>query len=333
MLKISLKNTYRTHKSILVYMILLMICAGIVCDISIFRFIAIRQESLVIQENADYVVVYNSENQTEAANAVQQMLAKYEKDFDSVYSVLEHAPAMRAYYYGQDVVISAGNVPKNDHEIAIGYESAAHGKAIGDTITVWDSAFTISGIRPNRDFDEVLPSNVPAGTNMQELHFNFDHLLSRSKEKRVCETLFELFPDKELVVPERGNIYEGLLYNLRLAIMIAGIAACNLMFIFSYLIRKKKSLYSIFSICGKAKGRIVCNALAELMIYVVSSNAIGNALYYFLLYDKSIPGEYHLVQGLCISLAISVVLCLAVSLPTIMVVLSRQVLKENDAHV
>ncbi|MEG0546591.1 MAG: hypothetical protein RR552_05320 [Oscillospiraceae bacterium] len=333
MLKISFKNTIKKHKIILLCMVLLMVSAAFVCSLSVFQFNDIKQDTLMHGKDASvFVVHFNEAVDSNMYENIKSVISKYSYDLNKVYSVTNNTPSLHSYYFGDDYV-NAGNPPQNDNEIVIGNVTAAKGCSIGDVLQIGEKSYTVCGIRAAREYDEVLPSGLEKGTKISEMQFKWGYSLPSYKVAQISKYMADMFEGKKIDVPEEVNVLDGMFFELRTAILIAGIAVCNLIFIFSYLMNQKKSLYSVFRICGAGSIRIATTAFIELLIYAIVGSAFGDLLYLLLLYEKQTASKAFLLEGLAISFGISVFLCVVISIPILAVTFFKDLLREEDTNV
>lgn len=332
MLKLSIKNSVRRHGALILCMIILTACAVFACDIAVFSFNSVQQNRLKISNATDYQVTMNEPMSSGVSDKVNKILSELSDTPETVYAVVYGETEIRAFFCGSDVY-SAGRPPKTADEVLIGNRTKSLGYGVGDKVEIGGKEFTVCGVRPMRRYDEILPQAIDGNYELSELHFQWDRVLSGRKSARFTAELTKVFEDKEIIAPEDANLFDGILFELRTSAWIAGIASCNLIFIFCYLLRSKGSVYSVLYIFGAKKRYIFRVAVSELLIYAVTGGALGNLLFILLLYPKQTDAEDFILQGLSVSFIFSIVICLAVALPIIGVNISKQLLREEDNYV
>ncbi len=317
MLIFNLKNTFRHHKKLLICMMVLSVCSVLVCDIGVFSFNTQRQTALKYDEATEYSVIVNEDfDEKRFFDKINSIIEKYGKGLDSVYITLSTDTPVNAYYKGNDV-FSAGNLPQSNSQIMIGAKSKSVGYGVGDTLNNSLGTFTVCGIRPMREYDEVLPSAIPEGTRIYAVKFRWNYVLSNRKSVQFQKQLSEIFPQKRIISPVNSNLTEGLLLSLRSAIGISGIAVCNIILVFSFLIKIKRDIYSVLYICGSSKKRICISAALELLIYIALGGTVGHIVFYAFLLDFQSAYENFILQGFIISYAVCIVLCVVAVMPVL----------------
>ncbi len=332
MLKLSIKNSVRRHGALILCIIILTACAVFACDIAVFSFNSAQQNRMKMSNATDYQVVMDEPMSGGVSDKVNKILSELSDTPETVYAVVYGETEIRAFFCGSDVY-SAGRPPKTADEVLIGNRTKSLGYDVGDKVEIGGKEFTVCGVRPMRQYDEILPQAIDVDSELSELHFQWDRVLSGRKSARFTAELKKVFADKEIIVPEDANLLDGILFELRTSAWIAGIASCNLIFIFCYLLRSKGSVYSVLYIFGAKKRYVFRVAVSELLIYAVTGGAVGNLLFMLLLYPKQTDAEDFILQGLSVSFIFSIVICLAVALPVIGVNISKQLLREEDNYV
>lgn len=317
MLIFNLKNTFRHHKKLLICMMVLSVCSVLVCDIGVFSFNTQRQTALKYDKATEYSVIVNEDfDEKRFFDKINSIIEKYGKGLESVYITLSTDTPVNAYYKGNDV-FSAGNLPQSDSQIMIGAKSKSVGYGVGDTLNNSLGTFTVCGIRPMREYDEVLPSAIPEGTRIYAVKFRWNYVLSNRKSVQFQKQLSETFPQKRIISPVSSDLTEGLLLSLRSAIGISGIAVCNIILVFSFLIKIKRDIYSVLYICGSSKKRICISAALELLIYIILGGAVGHIVFYAFFLNYQSAYEQFVLQGFFISYAISIILCAVAVFPVL----------------
>lgn len=317
MLMFNLKNTFRHHKGLLACMVVLSVCSVLVCDIGVFSFNSQRQTVLKYDKATEYSVIVN-ENFDEKYffNKINSVIDKHGKGLESVYITLKEDTPIYVYYKGNDV-FSSGDLPQNNSQIMIGAKSKSVGYGIGDTLNNSLGTFMVCGIRPMREYDELLPSAIPDGTMIYAVSFRWNYVLSGRKSVQFQKQLSEMFPQKKIITPISSDITEGLLLSLRSAIAISGIAVCNIMIVFSFLIKMKRDIYSVLYVCGSSKKRICISAAFELLVYIILGGTIGHIVFYLFFLNYQTAYEQFVLRGFLISYAISIVLCTVAVFPVL----------------
>ncbi len=268
-------------------------------------------------EATEYSVIINEDfDEKRFFGKINSIIEKYGKGLDSVYITLSTDTPVNAYYKGNDV-FSAGNLPQTDSQILIGAKTKAKGNEVGSVVSNSLGEFTVCGIRPMREYDEILPSAVPRDAQVNSVRFRWNYVLSARKSAQFQKQLAETFPQKRIIAPESSDLTQGLLLSLRSSIVISGIAVCNLMLVFSFLIKIKREIYSVMYICGSSKKRIYISAALELLIYIVLGGTVGHIVFYAFLLDFQSAYENFILQGFIISYAVCIVLCAVAVMPVL----------------
>ena len=328
MLKCSIVSTLRHHRLLLLCMVFLMTCAAFSANIAVFQFNGTRQEALILGEDA---ADFTAEVYAPFSAALQKQTQTVLENNDSLTAVycVTGGDALRAYFRGGEA-FSAGARPQNPGEILIGAESKAEGYEIGDTLTRNGQSFTVCGVRPSASYDEILPEALDGYTQITELHFCRDYILSARAAARFAAELEQAFPGAQVTSPENSSLLTGLLYEIRTGVWIAGIAACNLLFIFCYILKQKKSVYAVFYLCGARRVQLAGLACAELLSYAALGGVLGGAAFWILLYPRQSSAAGFLWQGLSLSLAVCLVMSLLVALPALWRTFAANPLTEVD---
>lgn len=317
MLGFNLKNTIKHHKRLLICMMILSVCSVLVCDIGVFSFNTGRQNSLKYDRATEFTVLYNEDFDTKLlSDKISAITEKYGKSMNMIYITVEAENDIYAFYMGSDV-FSAGSLPQTDSQILIGAKTKAKGNEVGSVVSNSLGEFTVCGIRPMREYDEILPSAVPRGTQVNSVRFRWNYVLSARKSAQFQKQLEETFSQKMIIAPESYDLTQGLLLSLRSSIVISGIAVCNLMLAFSFLIKMKREIYSVLYLCGSSKKRIYISAALELLIYIVLGGTVGHIVFYAFLLDFQSAYENFILQGFIISYAVCIVLCAVAAMPVL----------------
>lgn len=330
MLKCSILSTLRHHRLLLLCMVFLMTCAAFAANIAVFQFNGARQEALILGENgADFTVeVYAPFSDT--LRKQTQTVLQNNNSLTAVYCVTD-GDALRAYFRGGEA-FSAGTRPQKSDEILIGRQTKAEGYEIGYKLTRNGQSFTICGVRPSASYDEVLPEALGENMQITELHFCRDYILSARASARFAAELEQAFPGAQVTSPENSSLLTGLLYEIRTGIWIVGIAACNLLFIFCYILKQKKSVYAVFYLCGARRVQLAGLACAELLSYAALGGVFGGAAFWLFLYPRQSSAAGFLWQGLFLSLAVCLVMSLLVALPALWRTFAANPLTEVDKN-
>lgn len=315
MLGFNLKNTIKHHKRLLICMIILSVCSVLVCDIGVFSFNTGRQNSLKYDRATEYTVLYNENFDAKLlSDKISTITEKYGKSIDMIYITVEAENDIYAFYKGSDV-FSAGNLPQTDSQILIGAKTKAKGYEVDSVVSNSLGDFTVCGIRPMREYDEILPSAVSQGTQVNSVRFRWNYVLSARKSAQFQKQLGEIFSQKRIIAPESSDITQGLLLSLRSSIVISGIAVCNIMLVFSFLIKMKREIYSVMYLCGSSKKRIYISAALELLVYIVLGGTVGHIVFYAFLLDFQSSYENFILQGFIISYVVCIILCAVAVMP------------------
>lgn len=315
MLKLSLKNTVNRHKGLIISMLILSVCSVLVCDIGVFSFNSQKQEVLKSQNETEFTVYYNGKFDNQLlSDKISEITNKYPKGLSTVYIKIESDPQVYLYYKGNDI-LNIGTLPKNESQIIIGSQTKSAGYEIGDVLTNDFGEFTVCGIRPMREYDEILPTALKSEVMISEICFKWDYVLSDYRNLKFKKLLNKTFNCTDIEVPQKIDLTQGLLLSMRSSVIICAIAVCNVMLSFSFLVKMKKHIYKIYYICGASKLRIYFNALAELMIYMIAGGTLGHLIYY-ILFSKTHTFYGGLgIFGFLISFAICICLCLITVTP------------------
>lgn len=315
MLGFNLKNTIKHHKRLLICMMILSVCSVLVCDIGVFSFNTGRQNSLKYDRATEYTVLYNENFDAKLLfDKISTITEKYGKSIDMIYITVEAENDIYAFYKGSDV-FSTGNLPQTDSQILIGAKTKAKDYEVDSVVSNSLGDFTVCGIRPMREYDEILPSAVPQGTQVNSVRFRWNYVLSARKSAQFQKQLGEIFSQKRIIAPESSDITQGLLLSLRSSIVISGIAVCNIMLVFSFLIKMKREIYSVMYLCGSSKKRIYISAALELLVYIVLGGTVGHIVFYTFFLDFQSSYENFILQGFIISYFVCIVLCAVAVMP------------------
>ena len=298
-------------------MVILSVCSVLVCDIGVFSFNSNRQDVLRSEKATEYSVLYGEGFDAKLlSDRINAITEKYGKSLERVYITVESENDVYAFYKGSDV-FSAGNLPQTDSQILIGAKTKTNGSEVGDLVSNSLGEFTVCGIRPMREYDEILPSAVPQGAQVNTVRFRWNYVLSARKSAQFQKQLEQVFPQKRIIAPESSDLTQGLLLSLRSSIVISGIAVCNLMLVFSFLIKMKREVYSVLYLCGSSKKRICISAALELLIYIVFGGAVGHIVFYEFLLEFQSAYDNFILQGFLISYAVSIILCAVAVMPVL----------------
>lgn len=330
MLKLSLSNTFKQHKFLMLFIIIIIICSVISCNISVFEFYKFKQERFIYMDAAaDFKVIFEEESQDSLKENVNKLIEKYNKDLTNIYIGSENN--VRAYCFGNEY-LSAGNQVSTDGEIILGTSSGIKDAAINKEVEFDGKLYNVCGIAPMRTYSEISVNDFLENYNVSEIRIRFNHIISPYKTNKVVKTLTEYFPNCSFELPNTENDYNGMLYNLRFAITIFIIASCNIIFVFGYLINKKKTIYSCFYICGYKSIQIILSTAAELISYIIMGNIIGDLIYYFLFLDKKHLSGFAL-SGFIIVFIIDLIISLIITIPSINISLHKKLLVEEEENV
>lgn len=331
MLTLNLKTTIKYHKTILCCMALLTVFSVFACNIAVFGFNEMRQSEMINIELASEFSVITGLPFKETVSVCERIIKDNSSKLDSVCLFQKGEPDVCVYLYGGDV-ISSGHGLKNADDIVIGNVTASKGFDIGDKIKLNSHEYTVCGVRAMRDYDEISHEGISPGSAVFCVYFRWNRVPSETKANKFEKYLYEQFGECEVTSPGSTDIFEGLLRELRTSFIVSGIAACNMVFLFRYLIGIKKNAYSVQFICGASPLRVTLCTLAELTIYSSFGCAAGDILFFLTLYGRQKSAQDFLFVGFAISFFVCIITGFVISFPFLIQTFRKNLLMQEEEN-
>ncbi len=127
---------------------------------------------------------------------------------------------------------------------------------------------------------------IEPDVEVEMVYFDFYIPPSSAQYNEIVDTFKAKFGDKMVLDPIEPFYQEDYwLYDtiIMVAVMIAIVAAVNIVILYHYILLKRRKTLAVFMLCGCTKSRAVAMYLAESMLLTVPMYALSAAFYHYLL--------------------------------------------------
>lgn len=178
--------------------------------------------------------------------------------------------------------LTSEEVKNGSNKIVLPFEMCYDYK-VGDTYSVNDKEYTIVGISLGNNF--ILPYNSIKNTD-EEINILFvtNDKLNKKEKNNLFKLIDECFEDYQIIKPinvyinySLSNVLEMILYVLLLFLGII-----NLVYLYSYILEKRKKQYAILRICGCTRLKGIAIYLCEILLIALISYVFAILLFKFI---------------------------------------------------
>ena len=172
------------------------------------------------------------------------------------------------------------------------YESPYQTLAVGDTITLGSTEYTVSSIKEKPmeppDISTILEINVNAVDDafiVQDVAFTLKKEVDQAGIARVSEAIKTAFGDMnpKIDVPEAPPLMEKQFNNMVyvLALIIILVVLLNVSRLYAYIMSTRRKALAVFSLCGAGKLKLFAVYMAEIVLMLLGSFLLGWAVFHF----------------------------------------------------
>lgn len=275
MILTSIRNFIKNQKLFFAIFIILQILAVISAQYSYLDNIQKENDWIIYVEEATIFKVEFSEDIkiSQLNSHIQKIQNNYRNKISSISIDIDDGN-LRAYYFGQNKVINYGKTEIFANDIIISTNTnISNGKQLGDVFETSAKKFNVTSLRTNAPYNEILLESVNDDFNINSLNITLSFLPKISQRMAFTEYLQELFPNGNVIEPNHRSSSTEAKFSSELtsSICLLLLTIVNIIFMFRYIILKRKKSYIIARLCGATKKQIFITTLTEYFIYCLTS--------------------------------------------------------------
>lgn len=282
MILTSIKSFIKTQKLLFTIFILLQILAVASAQYAYIGNTKIKNDWIIYVEEATCFTVEFEEpvRISQISSAAEKIKGDYNKKLTAI-SIDIPDGNLRAYYFGQNKVVSYGASAVSVNDIIISTDQhISSGKQLGGIFETNAAVFDVVGLRTNVLYNEILIQAVDNSFEIGSVNIMLSFLPTLSQKNEFCKYLQELFPDTIIIAPEERSGYTESYSSSQMLVnaMLLSLSVINIIFIFRYVIGKRRKMYFVSRLCGASKRQIFMITFAEYMVYCVFSCFIASLI-------------------------------------------------------
>lgn len=177
------------------------------------------------------------------------------------------------YRYNADEV-DMGEPLQNPNDILLDAAYAkAQGIAVGDTITVLNRSFTVSGLTlpdgSSKTAYQMAYDELEKSDTVYKLQVQSAKLPTNYEAEAFAALLGETFDNAAVIPPQPRNYTDEYGFDAQLSVSFSVLllVILNISFLYQYILMKRKNKFAVFSICGCKTAQAFWILLAEVLIY------------------------------------------------------------------
>lgn len=201
------------------------------------------------------------------------------------------------YRYNADEV-DMGRPLQNPNDILLDASYAkAHNIAVGDTVTVLNRPFTVSGLTLSDGTSKIVYQPgydaLEQSDTIYKLQVQTAKLPTKYEAEAFAALLGETFENAAVFPPQPRNYTDEYGFDAQLSVLlfVLLLVILNISFLYQYILMKRKNKFAIFSICGCKTVRAFWILLAEVLIYFLFHSGIAAAIWFGFLKNLLIREE------------------------------------------
>ncbi len=278
----SIKSFIRFQKPLFAVFIMLQVLALVFTQYAFLGNEKQQNDRLIYVENATLFTV-EFENDTvisDISDAVESLAGYNPEDLAAV-SVDIFNGNLRAYYFGQNKVVNYGTEFSSVDEVIASTDSEISSSAELNGISVFNGrTFKVVGMRTNVAYNEIPIDAVDDTFYINRINVVFSHLPKQSEKVNFTKYLQTLFPSASIAepAPRSAETEQRLSSQLLLTVALSFLTVVNILFIFRYVLTKRKKTYIIARLCGATKLKVFVLTLSEYLIYTLFSVCAATVL-------------------------------------------------------
>ncbi len=322
MILTSIKSFIKTQKLLFTIFILLQILAVASAQYAYIGNTKIKNDWIIYVEDATCFTVEFKEpvRISQISSAVEKTKGDYGEKLAAISIDILH-DNLRAYYFGQNRVVSYGSSADSVNDVIISTtQEISNGKKLGDIFETKLNAFTVVGIRTNVFYNEILIEAVDNSFEIGSVNIMLSFLPTFSQKNEFCKYLQKLFPDTSIIAPEERSGYtesygssQKLINTLLLTLSII-----NIVFIFKYVITKRKKTYHIARLCGASKRQIFVMTFTEYFIYCGFSCILASLITKLVIIPVFYENVYFTWDMIVYPAIVFFIVCIFVTIPLLL---------------
>ncbi len=319
MILTSIKSFFASQKLLFIIFILLQIFAVVSTQYAYIGIIEQENDRRIYVDDATLFIVEFSESTkiNDIKTQIDEIVLSYDKKLASI-SIDSVKNYLRAYFFGQNEVVNYGTLNSNIDDIIISTNPDISGNVkLGETLNSYIGKFNVVGLRTDSTYNEIQLEAVTDDMDIMSINILLSYLPSVTQKNEFCKYLNALFPQANIISPIDRDAHNEALFSskLWLTISLFILAMINILYIFRYVIYKRKTVYTVSRLCGASKKYIFFSTLFEYMIYCVFSGCIASLITKFIIIPMFYKSLYISPLYILLPLLFFFTLCICITVP------------------
>ncbi len=285
MLKLLIKNYFKTNKMLFILFIVLQVVSilGIQYTYCTYKE-AVNDRMIYVDEASTFTADFGDGLPFE--HIKDKLSELTQEDIQSVYLILSSDGEIRTYKNGQHLVVNYGRNFNKDNEAVISRDvSLSKDVPLGDTLTVLGRQYKAVGLRSYTDFIELPYLSLENTDTVYCVKVRLSVLPSGREVIQITERLSQLFDEASIEAPKERAVSREYSFDASRAksYLLFALSILNTMFAFRYAVTKRKNIYVASSLSGASAVRLSFIIGAEYFLYSLFSVILGTLISYTLM--------------------------------------------------
>ncbi len=193
-------------------------------------------------------------------------------------------------------------------------------RILNDTFTSCGTEFNVVGLRTASPYNEISLDAVSDSFEIESLSVVMSHLPNQHDKKALTLYLQNAFPFASIIEPINRSTATEQAFSLQMlmTLSLSFLTVINILFIFRYVIAKRKRTYIISRLCGATKTRIFLLTFSEYLIYNGFSACIATLISKFLIVPLFFGDGYYSASTFILPALLFFALCAGIAIPFLM---------------
>lgn len=319
MILTSIRNFIRNQKLLFAVFIILQILA--VVSIQYAYLGNVQKENnwiIYIEEATLFRVGFSEEIKISQLNdIIYKIKDKYGEKLTAISIDIDDGN-LRAYYFGQNKVVNYGKTDISSDDVIVStIADVSNCKQLGDIFETTTKNFNVAALRTDVPYNEILLESVTDEFNIKTINITLSFLPTVSQRMEFTEYLQGIFPSGNIVEPKTRSLTNEAKFSSELisVVVLLILTIINIIFIFRYVITKRKKYYTISRLCGATKAQIFVATLSEYFVYCFTSCLIATFITKTIVVPVFYTGTFFTWNVIVLPVVVFMAMCICIILP------------------